>query len=660
MINFLFDLCQPTTYHPILNGSYYESVMNPCSLYDVAKFLQDAGQKFSSDHTDPEIEEVVADVGRKVRTIVQNSICVMSSNNIVNSAEEMLRIFERLFFDWVLAPSKDRPQLEDLDDDMCIDHHESDLHSMVLLCDACEGKYNMSRLKPELDHVPDGDWYCPRCVAGRSWLTADPRIGRQVQNESFSGIVQSCKFLFTDVGNLSILYRLKSINSGRIEYWGVEDVDKSMVGDPVEPIRCLTALSESPGYGFGRDFSILGGAIPLAINPLVGDKAAQAALSNVVFKDTVSACVSLTHPPEDYSSEEWITILLLLVSKCSQSDELQDISSKLESKVAASLSTNMMTFWRARAAKNIVPNVSDDDSVSSEESEPCDAPADVPSAIEKTIEFPTKTESPSTDIAVKSSGEEEVIAENRPTDATDMDISFNSSLEGPDEVSSNTVVNASVQPSNEEASSNTAANTTMQPPNDVILTEEEIMRRKRESSILAKSKRERKREEALIGYFIGTRLKSTAASFEEDFLSTIVKSTLCNQEEGLDFSAVRCRETCHYCGLSDVALGAPLCRTPDESEWREMFPYALHGRNTFMIAQVPDNDGETISVEHENRENQSADVLSTEPATTVKVFTVRVRVGGVLVSSRLKSDDSAKNSDSVMQQVSSQTPWYCS
>jgi hypothetical protein len=320
----------------------------------------------------------------------------------------------------------------------------------------------------------------------------------------------------------------------------------------------------------------------------------------------------------------------------------------------------MMTFWRARAAKNIVPNVSDDDSVSSAESEPCDAPADVPSAIEKTIEFPTKTESPSTDIAVKSSGEEEVIAENRPTDATDMDISFNSSLEGPDEVSSNTVVNASVQPSNEEASSNTAANTTMQPPNDVILTEEEIMRRKRESSILAKSKRERKREEALIGYFIGTRLKSTAASFEEDFLSTIVKSTLCNQEEGLDFSAVRCRETCHYCGLSDVALGAPLCRTPDESEWREMFPYALHGRNTFMIAQVPDNDGETISVEHENRENQSADVLSTEPATTVKVFTVRVRVGGVLVSSRLKSDDSAKNSDSVMQQVSSQTPWYCS
>ena len=114
--------------------------MNPTSLYDIGKYLQDSGNKLSSSHNVPEIEEVVVNVGRKLRTIVQNSICVNSSNNIVNSAEEMLRIFERLFFDWVLAPSTDRPDLEHLDDDRCIDHHESDINSMVLLCDACEGK----------------------------------------------------------------------------------------------------------------------------------------------------------------------------------------------------------------------------------------------------------------------------------------------------------------------------------------------------------------------------------------------------------------------------------------------------------------------------------------------------------------------------------------
>lgn len=596
--------------------------MNPLSLYDVAKFLQQAGHQFSSNQSNPEIEEVVAEVGTKVRTIVHNSICVMSSNNIVNSAEEMLRIFERLFFDWVLAPPKERPEIEELDDDMCIDHHESDLHSMVLLCDACEGKYNMSRLKPALNHVPSGDWYCPRCISGRNWLTADPRIGRQVQNDSFSGIVQSCKFLFTDIGQISLLYRIKSTSSGQIEFWGVHDVDKSILGDPVEPIIYLRALAESPGYGFGRDSSIVGGAIPLAINPLIGDKAAQAALSSGVFKETVSACVSLTHPPEDFTSEEWTTILLLLVAKCSQSDELQEISSKLESKVASSLATDMMTFWRARAAKNIVPNVSDDDSISSVETEPCVSTEDVPSVTQKSVELPSKIEASLADIVIKSSTDEEVTTEDRPSD---VNISFNSSLEAHD-----------------EASSSYSVITTNQLSQNLVMTEEDLMRRKRESSLIAKSKRERKREEALIGYFIGNRLKSTAASFEEDSLSAIVKSTLCNQEEGLGFSAVRCRETCHYCGLSDVALGAPLCRVPSEKEWRETFPYALHGRNTYMIAEVHDNDGKAMSDEH-NGEEQST--------TKTKFLTVRVRVGGVLISSRPKCVDSAKNVDSVMQQV---------
>ena len=273
---------------PQLYPGYYETVMNPSSLYDVGIFLQEAGQNFLSNHNDPAIEEIVAEVGRKVRTIVHNSIINNSSNSIVNSAEEMSRIFERLFFDWVLAPTMERPEFEYLDDDMCIDHHESDVFSMVLLCDACEGKYNMSRLMPALDHVPNGDWYCPRCVSGRSWLTADPRIGRKVQNATFSGTVQSCKFLFNEDVRPSIIYLVKALNSGRIEYWGVEAVDTSILGNPVEPLRCLQALAESPGYGFGRDSGIVGGALPLAINPLIGDKAAQAAQSSGVFKDTVS------------------------------------------------------------------------------------------------------------------------------------------------------------------------------------------------------------------------------------------------------------------------------------------------------------------------------------------------------------------------------------
>lgn len=605
---------------------------SPTSLYDIGKLLQETGEKFSSNHDDPEIEEVVATVGRLVRTIAQNTICVNSSNFLVNSAEEMLRIFERLFFDWVLAPSTDRPAIDELDDDRCIDHHESDINSMVLLCDACEGKYNMTRLKPPLHRVPSGDWYCPRCVSGRSWLTADLRIGRRVKNGPFLGSIQSCKFLFNEVRKPEIVYCVKAVNSGDIQYWGVDDVDKWIVGDGVEPLSCLQALSESPGYGFGRDSSFAGGAVPLAINPLVGDKAAQAALTSVVFKDTVSACVSLTNPPEDFTAKEWINLLMLLVTKCSQSEDLQELSNKLENKENSRLSSDMMTFWRARAAKNIVQNLSDDDSESSAEESviacPSNGPSDIPSVVESKMkkDEPPKDDFPPADIVMKSSGEDPSVGE-RPVN---MDISFNSSADAPDEVSS--------------------SNNPAQPPKDPVVAAEELLRRKQEVVWNRKSSRERKREEALIGYYMGNRLKPTAASFDEDFLSSIVKSTLCNQEEGLNLPAVRCREMCHYCGLSDVALGAPLCRTPNEKEWRETFPHAVHERTTYMVAEIP-HKSNSDSMGLDETTASTDDKVPEKPA---KVVTVRVRVGGDLVSSKTKCiDKSGKNHnyDTAMQQV---------
>jgi len=613
---------------PQLYPGYYETVMNPTSLYDIGKLLQEAGTQFSTEHDDPEIEEVVAEVGRNVRTIVQNTICVNSSNSIVNSSEEMKRIFERLFFDWVLAPSTSKPDIDDLDDDRCIEHDESDANSMVLLCDACEGKYNMKRLKPALKRVPNGDWYCPRCVSGRNWLTADPRIRRQVQNGSFSGTVQSCKFLFNeDDGKPSIIYCVKAAHGSDFKCWGVEDVDRSIVGDPVEPLRCLQALAESPGYGFGRDCGIVGGAIPLAINPLVGDKAAQAALSSGVFKDTISACVSLTNPPEDLTAEEWTNLLMLLVSKClSVSDDLQDLSSKLENKEASRLSSDMMKLWRARAAKNIVPKLHDDDTdYDTDEDTDCEeagAPSDIPENKIKTGEPSVKKTESVNDIATKSSGEKFSIAD-RPCN---MEISFQSSIEALDEASSFTAANAS--------------------PNAVI--SEDVLRRKRETLAMTMSRRERKREEALMGYYVGNRLKSTAASLDEDSFSTIVKSTLCSQEEGLNLSAVRCGESCHYCGMSDVALGAPLCRTPNETEWREIFPHAVHGRTTYMIAEIQSKTTHELPCNQENGIKLSPDAPKVEQKT--KFLTVRVRVDCELVSSKTKCTENAKNFDSAMQQ----------
>ena len=69
-----------------------------------------------------------------------------------------------------------------------------------------------------------------------------------------------------------------------------------------------------------------------------------------------------------------------------------------------------------------------------------------------------------------------------------------------------------------------------------------------------------------------------------------------------------------------------------------------------MIAEVPVNDSEAISADRDGEE-QAHDTPMIETTPKIKVFTVRVRVGGVLVSSRPQCVESAKNFDSAMQQV---------
>jgi hypothetical protein len=332
-----------------------------------------------------------------------------------------------------------------------------------------------------------------------------------------------------------------------------------------------------------------------------------------------------------------MTIFMLLVSKCTLSDDLQELSSNLENTENSRLSARREALWRARAAtKNVVPDLSDESTVSSEEEESHAVskgnPPNIPSVVENKVEGVTKVEGDnkveaeeppakkaklaSTDDVLKKSSGEEASAEGGPTN---MEISFQGSTELPDETTSHS----------------TTANTGDKLPKDALTVSEED---KLKAMILAKTKRERKREEALMGYYVGHRLKSTAASFEEDFLSTLVSTTLCNQGEGFNLSSVRCREPCHYCGFTDVALGAPLCRTPNEKEWREGYPLAVHKRSTYMVAEIKQKSIHDTHAVQENGIKPLSEQLQENPP---KLVAVRVRVGGELVTSKAKCLDSA-------------------
>ncbi|XP_027096888.2 methyl-CpG-binding domain-containing protein 9 isoform X1 [Coffea arabica] len=51
----------------------------------------------------------------------------------------------------------------------------------VLLCDSCDSEYHTYCLNPPLVRIPEGNWYCPSCIAGQSMSNSAP-YGTQVVN----------------------------------------------------------------------------------------------------------------------------------------------------------------------------------------------------------------------------------------------------------------------------------------------------------------------------------------------------------------------------------------------------------------------------------------------------------------------------------------------
>ena len=137
---------------PQTSSRYYDSILRPMCLMDIGKMLKNAAKA----KQDP--AEAVAQFGRDMRLIVHNCICFSGVGAaIVSTAEEMLRVFERLLFEWVLCQDTCQ-SIEALDDDICLDPHPSDKTGTILVCDRCEGHFNMERLDPPLLQVPQGDW----------------------------------------------------------------------------------------------------------------------------------------------------------------------------------------------------------------------------------------------------------------------------------------------------------------------------------------------------------------------------------------------------------------------------------------------------------------------------------------------------------------------
>lgn len=569
---------------PQSNPGYYDMVMRPMCLREVGKQLMDACKKLDKMRDDAaetveEIESVVAQFGRNVRLINQNCLAYTNAGPMIISAgSELLRIFERLFLDWVLAPQHLLPPLDKLDDDRCVEHHDSDEQSTVLLCDGCEGKYNISRLNPPLKGIPKGEWYCPRCISGRWWGDLDPRIGcvvrrisdvnGQMEAAGSQAKIIECLFRYPEGVNKkpSLMYRLK-FQDKHEETWSLFEVDQALnaLNTPVAPVRCLEAVAESPGYGFGVDYGLRMDLVPVPLNPNISDAAAQVTLSSSVFRDTITASATLlVIDPQDMTASEWLRLLVLLVMKCSSSDLIQNVVSEMENEAAEKMAASIEVLGKVSGIRDILPEIDDGDD--DEEVSPDPSISKPPIAV--SVKVPAvKTE--------EQQSSSTVLAQETKLDppaVPSATISEPTAVEVVDEV------NLGANPT--EGGSPMAKVTEVYDEKEAAIKAIITVRRKRQKAI----------EDCILAYSVKNQLRPAVASFEEENISEVVDQSLPSTDLGLNFSSLRCRRmTCSFCGLTDLALGLPLVRVPSEEEWDEVIPHCERARVTNLIAEITED-----------------------------------------------------------------------
>jgi len=610
------------------NPRYYEYVLRPMSLFDVGKMLQNAGKRLSIQSTsesgskESEIESVVAAFARNVRLIAKNCSCFCSVGAApISSAQQMLRIFERLLLDWVLAPKDKITPLGDLDDDRCVEFHESDDESLVLLCDGCEGKFNMGRLDPPITDVPKGDWYCPRCLSGRSWSHLDPRVGQAIHKnlngKEYSGVISNCSFQFIPKNDFrpTLAYEILYDHDGDREHWTLDEVNSFLQtkGTTFPRIECLEAVSESAGYGsLSNDEEIL----PIQLNPTISDTAAQAARASSVFRDSIISIVTLSlSESNEMNSTEWMRLLKLMSTKCAISDDLQDFMHGIENKAAEKLSSEMALISKIKNIEEILPKVTDDeeDSVESLHAEN-----------EKVKSGPD----------TNSQSDEEEWNEIQSNDGRPTEVmipNFQNKKSILEEVGSKSQSNGST--------------TALDSVPDVVLSKEDSLKKERLDLLSAKSARMKAREDSYVGYALQKQMEPIAAAFEEDAMSDVIQSALSKQPSGLDLKSSMCPETkCDFSGLFDTSLGGPLVRIPNKQEWCEMMKFAYSNR-PFQLLAVMDVTKETDTKIQDSQANSTNEVVpQVETSTNIekslpseniqekRLISVKIRVGGELVA----------------------------
>jgi hypothetical protein len=417
---------------------------------------------------------------------------------------------------------------------------------------------------------------------------------------TLTGTIKRCIYQRPDKGSKSSVAYIVRYNDGDEETLGLDAVDKALkdAGDPVAPIKCLEAVAASAGYGpiRGPDGGLVHEFFPAFANPALSDAAAQVALSNSIFRDTIMSCATLSLVDgEDMTSAEWLRLLALLVTKCASNVALQDAASELENRANEEMADKIVEKTKINAFYDIMPKVTDDERSDNSDNESEAMEVD---ATETAVEGEFSDEA---EFEIENSDDEAALVEAIPVAEVEAVVE--------------------VQPEH-VAAKHTGRETPSVGIENAEISKEDLRTKQLEA---AKADRQRAVEDCYVASAIKQVLKPTVASFEEDAFTAVVESSLASKDKAVTLSSCRTRGlSCDLCGLADSTLGLPLMRVPNQREWLESIQHVASNRSCRLVAEI-----ESPSKEEDH---QAMDVSSAKDDKLAKLVSVTIRLKGELVS----------------------------
>jgi hypothetical protein len=197
--------------------TYYEKILQPKCLFDVGKFVTRKAKEALAGKVAVDEAKVVSEFGDMFRLIVRNTFAFNNVGSVqCNNIDKVSLLFERLLFEWILAPGNERP-IEECDDELCVHPCKADYPGpdgpdiQKLICERCEGHFNMGLLQPKVHTVPPGFWFCPHCCEKRCWFNTDPRLRQIVDKDLGDGEMTKAKIISCDVMDGQLRYTIKYV-----------------------------------------------------------------------------------------------------------------------------------------------------------------------------------------------------------------------------------------------------------------------------------------------------------------------------------------------------------------------------------------------------------------------------------------------------------------